>query len=86
VLSLEDACSCYSALRINAFSDARQGQVCLCRLAAVNLTRVQLGFNVNVRRVLNDFGVIRWYQYLVSESGRCAHLPACKGGEGGGGP
>ncbi|KAJ9507128.1 hypothetical protein QJQ45_004717 [Haematococcus lacustris] len=33
---------------------------------AVNLTRVQLGFNVNARRVLNDFGVTRWYDYLVS--------------------
>ncbi|KAG2500577.1 hypothetical protein HYH03_001347 [Edaphochlamys debaryana] len=32
---------------------------------AANLTRVWLGFNLNARRALNDFGVLRWYAYLV---------------------
>lgn len=27
---------------------------------SINLTRVWLGFNLNARRILNDFGVIRW--------------------------
>lgn len=33
--------------------------------AALNITQNWLGFNVRTRKVLNDFGVIRWYQYLV---------------------
>ncbi|GLI62050.1 hypothetical protein VaNZ11_004477, partial [Volvox africanus] len=31
----------------------------------LNLTRVWLGFNLNARKILQEFGVIRWYAYLV---------------------
>ncbi|GLC49131.1 hypothetical protein PLESTB_000185800 [Pleodorina starrii] len=31
----------------------------------LNLTRVWLGFNLQARRLLQDFGLIRWYAYLV---------------------